>query len=278
MSTERLAVVVVIVVCGAASTGCVTTATPIRPTTPVVADGPRVAGLRFDGEQIRIREPGVPVSPDRRWQRSVANHAATALNRALSTTEVAPLAATTVTFDLAEPPAFAFGPHKDMTITLSTTLPDGGVVRSEPVRGLLDTWPEAALTGGLVATGIAFDLLSVVAVLYFLANSGLPGPVLLGALALGLGVNLAQAGADQFVALAEETRWSDLFADALRRHASEVRRRLGAADGPPSSMGTRPSIDPSDVDGPPPALTPPPVAPPPLSSPPPVSPPSPPHS
>jgi hypothetical protein len=256
----RLALLGVVCASVAAASGCATTMKPVRPTTPVSVDGPPLAGLRFDGEEIRIREPGVPVSPSRMWQREVANYAASSLNRALSTSDQAPAAVTTVTFDLAEPPAFALGPHRDMSITLSSTLPDGSVVRSKPVQGLLDTWPEAALTAGLVVGGVALDVVSLVGVLYFLTTPGVSaGAVLIGALALGLGINLAQSGAEQWTTVAQEARWSDLFADALRRHAADV--RAGVGRGPPPSM-TSPSgppspgtADPSDAGAPPPLLS-----------------------
>ncbi len=234
--------------------------TPVRPSAPVVADGPPLVGVRFDGEETRIREPGVPVSPTRMWQREVANFTAASLNRALSTSEQAPAASTTISFDLASPPAFAVGPHKDMTISIASTLPDGSVVRSAPVNAKLDTWPETALTAGLVASGVALDIFSVAAVLYFLTAPDLSaGAILFGALALGLGVNLAQAGAEQLVAVSQETRWSDLLADAVRHHALDVRSGIGrgppAGAPPPPLPATAP--DPSDIGAPPPLLAPP---------------------
>jgi hypothetical protein len=263
---------VVVTFCfSAVSTGCTTTMMPVRPSDPVVADGPPLAGLRFDGEDTRIREPGVPVSPSRLWQREVANYTAKSLNRALSTDDTAPAAETTASFDLAEPPPFSFGPSKQMTIALTSTLPDGSVVRSKPVSAELGTLGETMLVAGLGIGGTVLDVASVVAVLFFITSPDvtLTGAVLVGSLALGLGINLAQGVTEELVTRAEEQRWSDLYAAALRAHAVDVRNGIGR--GPPP--GTAPSLllapgtnsrDPSDVLLPPPPLAP---APPTSSSP-----------
>jgi hypothetical protein len=264
------------------STGCTTVIAPVRPSTPVVAEGPPLPGLRFDGEETRIREPGVPVSPSRLWQREVANYTAKSLNRALSTSDVAPAAETTASFDLTEPPSFSFEPSKQMKISLTSTLPDGSIVRSRPVEGAIGTLGEKLIVGSLGVGGAVMDIASLAAVLFFIASPdfGLNGAVLIGALALGLGMNLAQGVAEQLVAQAEEGRWSDLYAAALRAHAVDVRNGIGR--GPPPGTRAPPTStsihDPSDVDAPPPPLglsepaTAPPVLSPPSPSPSPPSP------
>jgi hypothetical protein len=261
MNPKRMLFAVVGVWAVVVASGCTTVLKPVRPSTPLTAEGSAVAGVRFDGEQTRIREPGVPVSPSSLWQREVANYTAASLNRALSTSDDAGAAATTVTFDLAAPPLIPLGPYQEMKMSLSSTLPDGRVVRSEAVTGHIDAWSERLVTGGLAVTGIAIDVFSVAAVLYFITTtSDLGGIVLLATLASNLVINLARGAADQIVVVSQEKRWSDLYAEALRKHARDVRQGLG----PPSSSvsSTKPSavpgvpMDPSDAATPPPLLTP----------------------
>jgi hypothetical protein len=260
MSFARLLAFIVWVGSLAASLGCTTVMKPVRPSAPVDADGPPLSGLRFDGEETRIREPGVPVSTSRAWQREVANYTATTLNRALSTQDAAPAAATTASFDLAEPPPFSFGPKKRMTITLTSTLPDGNVVRSKPVTGDLDTFGEVALVGGLGVGGTLVDIAAIAAVLYFITTPSIEtaGVLLFGSLALGLLLNVAQGAAEQVVVLSQETRWSDLYAKALREHATDVRNGVGRGPPPemlatpPGTVAPTPAVtDPSDALGPP---------------------------
>src|SRR4051794_21061663 len=97
------AAVVVIVAAVAGGAGCSTIIRPTKPDTPLTALGEPLAGVRFDGEETVLREPGMPLSPSRSWQREVSNYTATALNTVLSTKEDAPTAHTVVSFDMASP-------------------------------------------------------------------------------------------------------------------------------------------------------------------------------
>src|SRR5689334_11723476 len=127
MTARRFTPEVLVVVAAAAlslGAGCTTVIKPTRPSEAAVSLG-RVAGVRFDGEQVIIREPGMPVSPGRGWQREVANYTAKELNTLVDAQDEAPVARTSVTFDLASPSVLQIGPWKEMTILLTTTLPDG---------------------------------------------------------------------------------------------------------------------------------------------------------
>lgn len=226
--------------------GCSTIMKPTRPDPPLAAEGAPLAGVRFDGESTTLREPGLPLSPNRSWQREVQNYTATSLNTLLGTTEEAPAARTVVSMDLAGPSAIQIGTWKEMTITLSSTLPDGSVIRSEPVSGSIDDGLEYALTTGLGVGGTVLDVTSAIAfIVLFIAPSPEVMILAVGALVGGLALNITQSSSQYFIAFSEERRWSNLYAKALAQHAQDVRKGIGK--GPPA--GTRVS-------------TPPPVAPP----------------
>jgi hypothetical protein len=244
---------------------CTTVIRPTRPSAPVVREGEPLTDLRFDGDEIQIREPGMPLSPSRSWQREVANYAAGALNEALSTNELAPTAKTIVTFDLASPTALQIGPWKEMTIGLTSTLPDGTVVKSQPVVGPIDDVVEYGVVTGMGIGGTVLDVTAGAASIFFIFSpSFVTGAVFLGALVGGLALNIGQTGAQYVCAMNEESRWSELFATALRAHAADVRARRGR--GPPpgaSTSQTAPpttppstSSDPVDPASPPPLLDP----------------------
>ena len=213
---------------------------PIRPSEPIGAMGSSVPGVRFDGEDVQIREPGMPVSPSRSWQREIGNFAATSLNDALGTDDQAPAARTIVSFDLASPSVLQIGIWKEMTITMTSTLPDGTVVRSEPVVGNIDDTLEYATVTGMSVGATVLDITAGVASIYFFIfdQSFLAGAVFIGALLGSLTLNIAQSSSSYFVAASEEGRWSDLFATAIRAHASDVRAQIGT--GPPAGALRRP--------------------------------------
>ena len=230
--TRALALLVVVVV----GTGCSTVIKPTRPSEPLQELG-RVPGLRFEGESVQIREPGTPLSPSRAWQREVANYTARSLNTLLATPEDAPVARTTVTFDLGAPGVLQIGTWKTMDIVLTTVLPDGRIVKSEPVTGSIDDPLEYAGYTALGVCGTALDVgAGILAITFFLPCGFAPFGeytllVLVGALVGGLSLNLAQSGAQYLIAASEETRWSNLFAVALKQHAQDIRD--GKAKPPP---------------------------------------------
>lgn len=235
--------------------GCSTLIKPTRPSSSLAADGARLPGVVFDGEQITIREPGVPLSPSRSWQREVANYTATSLNTLLATDDDAPVARTIVSFDLAGPSAIQLGIWKEMTITLTSTLPDGTVVKSEPVVGHIDDAFEYAAVTGLGVGGTVLDVAAVVSFVFFMFNPPtlLTGGIFFGALIGGIVVNIGQSVSQHLVAGSEETRWSNLYAAALRKHARDIRHDIGR--GPPA--GARPAVPPPGLPAPseqPPAL------------------------
>jgi hypothetical protein len=264
MLTRAFLLVACLVPCMA----CTTIVRPTRPSSPLVSDGAPVTDLRFDGDEIQIREPGMPLSPSRNWQREVANYAAGALNEALSTEELAPTVKTIVTFDLASPTALQIGPWKEMTIGMTSTLPDGTVVKSKPVVGPIDDVVEYGVVTGMGIGGTVLDVTAGAASIFFIFSpSFVTGAVFLGALVGGLALNVGQTGAQYVFALNEEVRWSDLFATALRAHAADVRAQRGrgpplrSAPSPPSrapsSTTSTPALpDPADPSTPPPLLDP----------------------
>lgn len=226
--------------------GCSTAIRPTRPDAPLTAGEP-VAGLTFDGNRIDIREPGTPVSNTRAWQREVANYTATQLNTLLATDETSPAVRTVVTFDLASPAPIQFDAWKEMTIELTTVLPSGQRVRSAPVTSHIDTLFEHLTLQGLVVTGSALDVVATLSALLYSFGGVFPETrpyvetacyVFIGALIGGLLLNVGQTVGNFLVAQAEEVRWSNLYAEALRRHADDIRAALGR-NGPPTSGSPR---------------------------------------
>jgi hypothetical protein len=258
----------VVAVVALQAVACTTMVRPTRPSSPLVRDGEALTGLRFDGEEVQIREPGMPVSPSRAWQREVANYTASALNESLGTDDMAPAARTIVTFDLASPSALQLGPWKEITIGLTSTLPDGTVVRSAPVTGNIDDGLEHALVTGMGIGGTVLDVTAGISSIFFIFSpSFVTGAVFIGALVGGLALNIGQSTAQYFVALSEEGRWSDLYATALRAHVVDVRAQIGRGPPPlktpppPLTTPTTPTTptapsDPSDAASPPPLLDP----------------------
>lgn len=255
------------------SSACSTVIKPTRPDVPF-EPGPGVTGFRFDGDRVDLREPGMPLSSSRAWQREVGNYTATKLNALLSTSETAPPARTVVTFDLASPSAIQIGTWKEMTIELTTVLPGGQVVRSKPVTGNIDSPLEHFAVQGMAFTGSALDVGAAVAsILYFVAQAANPQliPVacgcMLGSLIGGLALNIGQSVTTYFVAGSEEVRWSNLFAKALKQHAEDV--RVAALRGPVRAPPLSTPLSTPPTEGTPPSSTPPVELPPDPGTPPP---------
>jgi len=254
-----------VVLVAALSSACTTIARPTRPTVGVTREGAELVGLRFDGEETQIREPGMPVSPSRTWQREVANYTASSLNEALGTHDNAPAARTVVSFDLAPPSALQIGTWKEMTISLTSTLPDGTVVKSAPVTANIDDGLEYGVVTVMSVGGTLLDVTAGISSIFFIFQpSFVTGAVFIGALLGGLALNVGQSAAQYFVALSEERRWSDQYAEALRVHAREVREKIGTGPprAPPSSTPIpTPTLPPTKappdpLDGAPPLLDP----------------------
>jgi hypothetical protein len=268
------AVVAAVVVVVAFGSGCSTVIRPTKPDTPLTAlpGGAPLVGARFDGEETVLREPGTPVSPSRGWQREVQNYAATSLNTLLSTSETAPVARTVVSFDMGSPSAIQIGTWKEMTITLTTTLPDGTVVKSQPVTGNIDDPLEYALMTGASVGGTVLNAVGTIAIILYLftgATDPTLGLVALGSLVGGILLSVTQSGAQYFVAANEEKRWSNLFANALTAHAADVRKAASGPRKPPPPVTTPPATTTTTSTTAPPAATPtdPSEAPPPLLAP-----------
>lgn len=256
-----------IVLVVAVGTGCSTVVRPTKPDTPLAAIGAPVGDVRFDGEETILREPGMPLSPSRAWQREVQNYTATSLNTLLSTSEEAPNARTVISFDMASPSAIQLGTWKEMTITLTSTLPDGTVVKSQPLtRNIDDPFEYAAMTAGSVGGTVLNAVGTISIILFFFTASSDPtlGFVAIGSLIGGILLSVGQSVGQYFVAANEEKRWSNLTAEALTAHAADVRKALSgprrpapAATPPPPPTGTTttpPPKGPADPSEAPPPL------------------------
>ncbi len=221
------------------STGCSTVIKPTRPQTLLIADGAPLPGVRFDGEEVQIREPGMPVSPSRTWQREVANYTAASMNTLVSADEDAGVAHTIVTFDLASPSTFQIGIWKEMSIGLTSTLPDGTVVKSVAVVGNIDDPLEYAVVTAMGVGGTVLSVTAGVASIFFIfSQTPVTGIIFIGALLGGLSLDIGQSVAQYVIAGSEEVRWSNLYARAITAHARDVRAQIGR--GPPA--GTRPAL------------------------------------
>jgi hypothetical protein len=245
--------------------GCSTVIRPTKPDTPLAAVGAPLQSVRFDGEETILREPGMPLSPSRSWQREVQNYTATSLNTILQTQEDAPAARTVVSFDMASPSAIQIGTWKEITIALTTTLPDGTVVKSQPVTGNIDDALEFALVTGASVGGTVLNATGTVAIiLFFLTQEPALGIVAIGALVGGILLSIGQSVGQYFVASNEEKRWSNLYAQALLAHAEDVRK---AQLGPKRPLPTPPPPAAPPTATPPPGPSDPSDAPPPLLEP-----------
>lgn len=260
-ATAALAVLTLV----ALGSGCSTVVRPTKPDTPLTAIGEPVAGVRFDGEQTILREPGMPLSPSRSWQREVQNYTATSLNTLLSTSEEAPNARTVISFDMGSPSAIQLGTWKEMTITLTSTLPDGTVVKSTPLTGNIDDPLEyAAMTAASVGGTVLNAAGTIAIILFFFTGAGDPtlGFVAIGALVGGIVLSATQSVSQYFIAANEEKRWSNLTAQALTAHAADVRKAMSGPRKAPTPTPPPASTTPSPP--PPPGPSDPSDAPPPL--------------
>lgn len=218
---------------------CTTVIKPTRPDEPFEPVG-RLVGFRFDGDRVDIREPGMPLSGSRMWEREVGNFTADKLNTLLGTDETAPAAETIVSFDLASPSAIQIGTWKEMTIEITTRLPNGQVVRSEPVIGNIDSPLEYFAVQGMTFAGSALDVAAGIASLvYVFTQNPYACGCFIGALIGGLTLNLGQSIATYLVAGSDEKRWSNLFAKALKQHAADIQRAVQEGPrAPPRREGT----------------------------------------
>jgi hypothetical protein len=251
------------------STGCSTVIRPTRPDTPLQPGTP-LAGVRFDGEETSLREPGMPLSPSRGWQREVSNYTATSLNALLATKEDAPAARTVVTFDMASPSVIQIGTWKEITIGVSSTLPDGTVVKSAPITGHIDDSLEYGVLTAASVGGTVLDATAAISILLFFVTR--PQVPMIGLLALsslvgGIALHVAHSIGQYVVAANEEGRWSNLYAGALAQHAEDIRRTVqknggikppipAQPTGPPKLTPAPPigPSDPADPSAPPPML------------------------
>jgi hypothetical protein len=247
----RVVVVIAAAFVVSGAMGCATVIKPTRPDEPL-PKGARVEGVRFDGQSVSLREPGVPLSPSRAWQREVASFTATQLNVAIDASDDAPVARTVVTFDLASPSVIQIGPWKTIDITVTTTLPDGNVVKTGPVEGRIDDGLESALMMGLSGTVFVVDAagaIITIATLFFLNQSPLVMfSVMAGTIVGTMALHGAEKGGEVLVAASEETRWSNLYVGILQQHADAV--RAAVANGPPRAPTTSPQQAPTDPLGP----------------------------
>lgn len=236
-SSRILAIALLVPVLG----GCATVMKPVHPSAkPDIGDP--VAGVRFDTDEVSFREPALPVSSGNIWKREVATYTADTLNDLLDAEGTAPVARTVVTFEMHGPSMVQFGTWKEMTVRLVTTLPDGRVVRSEPKSEYLDSNVEYVAQQCLVFGGPILDIGAFVLAIYMFTTGALTttnplAPVFCGCLVglafVGVSMNLAQGALQYAIAALEERRWSDLYLEALKEHAVDVRRTLATRAEPP---------------------------------------------
>lgn len=208
--------------------GCATTLTPIYPSQDVTSSTVQTPGVRFSPEAVTFSEPGIPISTGNLWKRDVAVFAADRLNTLVGAAPGAPVVRTTVTFEMYGPTAFQVGSWKEMTVRLTSQLPDGRVVESAPKSAYIDSNLEYIAQQVLLFSGPIVEVGAFVFGIY-LFSAGiayLTNPIFCGCLLAlafsGLALNLAQAGLQYVVAVLEERRTSDLFLDALTAHAADV--------------------------------------------------------
>lgn len=222
MQGHRYIGLVFVLLVATLSSACSTIIRPTRPSDPLQSVGD-VSRFRFDGEYVQLREPGMPLANSRAWQREVANYTATTLNEMLDTPETAPPVQTIVVFDLASPSAIQIGTWKEMTIEMTTQLPSGRVVKSEPVTENIDDPIEYFLLNGMIFAGSALDVTAAIASLVFVfTQNPYACGCFIGSLVLGLSLNIGQSIAAYVIAGSEETRWSNLYQRALTQHARDI--------------------------------------------------------
>lgn len=232
------------------SAACSTVIRPTKPSDPL-QEIAEARGLRFDGELVQLREPGMPVSSSRAWQREVENYTAKTLNTMLTTDATAPAARTIVMFDMAAPSAIQLGTWKEMTIELVTTLPGGQVVRSEPMTQNIDSAFEYIALQGMTVGGSVLDVgVAIGMLLLFVGITPVSQVTMCGCISLmlvtGVLLHLGQSVGHYLVAASEEGRWSNFYLRALSQHAEDVKAAVGAGLAAPPA---------------PPAASPPPPAP-----------------
>jgi hypothetical protein len=261
-----------LLVLGAAASGCVTTLKPVYPSSGIDAGEPS-RGVRFDADQITFDEPGVPVSTGRLWKRDVARFTAEQLNTLLGAPADGPVAQTQIALELASPGSFQVGAWKELTVVVSSQLPDGRLVRTEPKTALIDSNVEYALQQVLLFGGPILEVSAFVLGIYlftggFFSFTQYPWMCgcLLGLAFSGLFLNVAQASMQWLIGVLEERRASDLYQAALVAHAADVRAVLAGTKpawrpppAVPSLPGATPPADPVPAPPPPAGAPPPPL-------------------
>jgi hypothetical protein len=217
-------------ICLLFSIGCATTKT--MPTHPSRAaeKSEETSGVRFEAEEIRFREPVIPVSGGNLWRREVGNFTAEQLNTLLNTKPTGTLLRTTVIFEMHPASSLQIGSWKEMTVGLITYFPDGRVVESEAISAYIDNNFEFAIQQGFIFGGPVLEIASFIGAIYILTQPVLFNVFTCGCiLAVGLSgvaLNVAQGASQLVVAANEERRWSDLYMEALEQHAQDIRKEL----------------------------------------------------
>lgn len=262
MTTFRRLALLAVALSTLASAACSTVIRPTRPSDPIAELG-QVSGVRFDGEYVQLREPGLPVSNSRTWRREVENYTAKTLNDMLAADPAAPAARTVVSFDMAGRSAIQIGTWKEMTIELTTTLPGGRVVRSEPITRNIDSPLEYFALQGMTVGGSCLDVgVAIGMLLLFIGITPVDTFVLCGCISGmligGVLLHIGQSVGHYLVAASEENRWSNFFLEALTQHAKDVQLAVGSgvpAPRPPPPTQPMPTPAPPPPEGQPPPAT-----------------------
>jgi hypothetical protein len=263
MSTKQSSIVVAVAAVFALASGCVHEArarpdnalarimpsmhsmAPIKPSTPEALD-PLSSGVRadagvakrFTADNITVEEPTFHEHHSLAWQRSVREYTADVLNRAVAlplpsptsdeTKNEAPLQSR-ARFDWTFDHRDSMEGERHVTIALETVLPDGRVVTSKEVKGAVSLWNEAGLENSMLAASMA-GLGTALGANLLVATGASTSPIgwavmggacTLSAIALGAACLTSIMRMD-----AVEERWSDLYLQALRAHAADVRHVL----------------------------------------------------
>ena len=118
-----------------ATLGCATPLKPIYPSGPVEA-ATKTWDVRFSPERVVVQEAGVPMSTGMIWKRDVATFTADRLNTMVGSSARGALMDTSVVLTLATAGGITFGSSKELSVSVTSVLPDRSRRRDAGCRGI----------------------------------------------------------------------------------------------------------------------------------------------